>query len=665
MLFTSDAMTSEDRLIAGARAVVSLTVTAAATALALGLRIRAFETTYFWHNEIAEPARIGIVDGMLGAAALAGGLASAWLFTRGRTPEGGEALRTFATRAAPIAPLGGFTCFFHAPLWNGHPLVFLTLVATCSLVLGVTVSSAFDAEPGTGGLERLRRLVASWPVRRWLERPSVPLAVVLALTFGYVVWFSYYTVAWHRAVRSGYDLAIEDSILWNLLHGRFFHAAPTLGPTGSHFGRHATLISYFILPFYALHQNAETLLVVQSVLLGVAAVPLFFFARRRIGGAAAVLVASLYLFHPAVQESNLFEVHYVKFGTVFFWFALWFLDAGRTGWALVAAALTLLVREDVATWVVLLGLFAFFSGRAVKVGLLMAAGAAAYVVVVKFLVMPGFRGGNDDLLFMYQELLPKGRSSFGWVLVSVLGNPGYTLETLLDPNKLLFFLQVLVPMALLPLRRAVGWFALMPGILYCFLGTHYPPLVDIHYQYSPHLLAFLFPSLVLVLEEMPPLRTAGGSLSRLGAAAALAAATLACTYQFGAVLQQKTSRGGPIPYKFGPDREGDGRRRSIDALLAVIPADARVACSAFAVPQLSARHNAYSLSLGLYDADWIVAPTTPSEYVGQELERTREELTSGRFGVVAAEGPFFAARKGVTSELTAETLRRLGSGARR
>jgi hypothetical protein len=245
----------------------------------------------------------------------------------------------------------------------------------------------------------------------------------------------------------------------------------------------------------------------------------------------------------------------------------------------------------------------------------------------------------------------------------VIGNPAYTVETLLDRDKLLFLLQILVPLAFQPLRRTIGWFALMPGMLYCFLATHYPPLVDIHYQYSPHLLAFLFPALVIVLEAMPTASSLSG-MSRYGAFAALVAATLACSYQFGALLQQHTSRGGPIPYKFGWDTEGLARRRSMDSILAVVPPDAKVAGSAFTVPQISARENGYSLSLALYDAEWIVAPTALAEYVGSELDRTRQALTSGGFGVVAVRGAFFAAKKGAISPDTAEIVRRLSGGRR-
>jgi uncharacterized membrane protein len=643
----------ETRWRAIATAVVALATTAALVALGASLtRSEMRDPTVVWANRLSVRLLGQTVVAMMAAVLLAGSIATAWM-ARHQSPASVERLSWLAARLLPLGPLALAPYFWSWWLWQGHDLGFLLLVLALATGFGASVTAATRAGPS--GVER-RALEA---LRARLRRSGAALRaariepgtlVVTACALGYVVWFSYHTAVWHLSVRSGYDLAIEDNILWNLLHGGpFFKAAPTLGPTGSHFGRHSTLISYLLVPFYALHQSAETLLVLQSVLLGAAALPLYWFGRRRVGAGAAAVIAIAYLMHPALQQSNLFEVHYVKLGLPFFFATIWLLDAGRTRWALVAAALTLATREDVATWIVLLGVWAALSGRAVRAGLIMTFAGGLYVVLVKFVVMPSLLHGGDDLLFMYRGLMPQGGRNFGSVMTTVVGNPAFTLESLLEPGKLIFVLQVLVPVALLPVRRFSGWWALIPGALYCVLGTQYPPLIDIHYQYSAHFLAFLFPVLVLGLPG-----ASGGH--RRGALAALIVATLLCSYQYGAVLQQNTSRGGPFAYKFGWDAEGLERRRALKALIALVPRDAKVAASALTVPQFSSRANGYSLSIDLYDAEWIVAPTVLAEYVPSEIARTREALSSGQWGLVARDGPFFIARKGHTTERNGEIL---------
>lgn len=656
----------------GARAIISLAITAAAVTLAVCLRQHAFfQGGYFWTNRLEdETTRDSLIGFVFGVGVLAAVSGSAFLLLKRKEPSTGARLSFFAARVGPLGPLACFPLLFSWKIYEGHDIAFLLLVLLVALAIGATLERAVRAgltEPELRLWSKIRGDHATPRASNDERIDRYSMAVVLLAIAAYIAYFSYYTVVWHRSSRSGYDLAIENNILWNLLHGGpFFHASPTLGPTGSHFGRHATLISYLLLPFYALHQSAETLHVLESVLIGLGALPLFLFAKRRVGSLAAATIAVAYLFHPAVQESNLFEMHYVKLGIVFFWTALWLLDEGRTTLGLVAAGLTLAVREDVATWVVLLGLFILLSDETRtqrKVGILITAVASAYVVVVKFIVMPSLLHGGDDLLFMYTGLIPEGRRSFAWVLATVFGNPAFTLESLLDLGKLRYLLQLMVPLAFIPFRKKIGLFALIPGILYCFLSTNYAALIDIHYQYSPHVLAFEFPALVLVAEgAMRRAAASDGQSPSRGLAlmlVTLMAATLPCSYQYGAVLQQNTSRGGPLPFKFGWDDEGRARQRSIERLSAVVPPTARVASSALTLTQFSSRPNDYSLSLSLYDADWIVAPTRASEYVGEELPRTMDELRSGRFGVVVIDGPFFAARRGQSTELNQELMRQL------
>ena len=47
----------------------------------------------------------------------------------------------------------------------------------------------------------------------------------------------------------------------------------------------------------------------------------------------------------------------------------------------------------------------------------------------------------------------------------------------------------------------LGFWGFGAGAVYSLMETQYHALVDIHYQYSPHFLAFLFPTLVLALQN--------------------------------------------------------------------------------------------------------------------------------------------------------------------
>jgi uncharacterized membrane protein len=93
----------------------------------------------------------------------------------------------------------------------------------------------------------------------------------------------------------------------------------------THLRNHATIFSFLMAPVYRLVPGAETLLVIQAVLMGAAAIPLHLFARRRLLVWLATLVGFLYLLYGA----NLYDFHYLPLGVVFLWTVLYAVDARK------------------------------------------------------------------------------------------------------------------------------------------------------------------------------------------------------------------------------------------------------------------------------------------------------------------------------------------------
>ncbi len=182
-------------------------------------------------------------------------------------------------------------------------------------------------------------------------------------------------ITFHHNLRTAaYDLGLEDNLVWNVLHGiGFFRSTPFSGPTGSHFGNHATFFSYVIAPFYALAQGAATLLFIQSLMIGVAAIPLFLVARRHLGAWAGCLIALCYLLYPPNHGANLYEFHYIPFGAFFLWTTLYLFETHHDRWGIVFTILALSVREDIGgAGVAVLGAYLLISGERPRVGLALA-----------------------------------------------------------------------------------------------------------------------------------------------------------------------------------------------------------------------------------------------------------------------------------------------------
>jgi uncharacterized membrane protein len=447
-----------------------------------------------------------------------------------------------------------------------------------------------------------------------------------------------------------------------MLHGgSFFKTPPWAGPGRSHFGNHAEFFAYVLLPFYAIRQNGGTLLLIQATFLGSAAVPLYLLARKHIARWPACILALSYLFYPALHGENLFEFHFLPFGPFVLWWAWYFLESRRDGWAALFVLLTLTVREDVSSWVAILGAYFLLTGRRPKAGLILAVVGALYCFVLKFVAMPHV-GGGESFTDIYKDLIPPGGKGFGSVVLTVLGNPSFTVATLAETSKLVYMLQILLPLAFLPFRRPIVWLLCLPGFFFTVLSTHYSPLVSITFQYSAHWIAFLFPGVALGLER---LRTHGHLDSarfvpkpQRAALVALLCFALPVSYQFGAILQQNNSWGGPIKYVFGIDVQGRERHQAAVKLARLMPPRAKVSASGFTTPFISNRPDAYNMTLGIFDADYIFIPSEAGDFIGDERATVTRLLQNKEFGVVAIEPPFALAKRGYPNDLDASLMQR-------
>jgi uncharacterized membrane protein len=640
-------------LTVACRALLILFGVGLSVGLAIGfLLLKDPLTPYLLHNDMRPAIRrfvLGIGFGTAAFVVLAA-LAAAFGLRAVRPPA--MTLRRAAHRSAPLGCVGFLPLLFQWQVWKSRDVAFLSLVSLAAICLEAGVRARLPEEPFAPERwlsARFSRLLSNFVARFPRVAARAPFVLVCTAALGYTAHFAYYTICWHYSVRSGYDLALENNLVWNLIHGnQFFKSSPLVGPVGSHFGYHATLLAFVMAPFYALYARPEALLFLQSALLGFAAVPLYLYSRLYLGTAAACLVALLYLLCPGVHGANLYEFHYLPLSTFFLWMTLYALEARKNLFAAVAVVLTLSVREDVSAALVIWGVYLLITGKRPRAGLLVAAVAGTYFLVLKMVLMPRFLGG-ESFTFIYQKLLPAGENSFGAVLKTVVGNPWYTVGTMLEEDKLIYAMQMLVPLALVPLRRPLTLLLALPGILFTMLSTGYSPTVSIHYQYTAHWTTFMFVAAVLVLAALD-------RAGRRASLAAMALAMVACSYQYGAVLQKNTSVGGPIPYKFGVDREGRNRRHALDRLLVHLPPRAKVSCSAFTTPQVSSRPDAYSMTLGLYDTEYILFPTERADFIANEHETVTGLLAGGTFGVVARERPFALARRGYDTKDNAEML---------
>jgi len=586
-------------------------------------------------NEV-QPALRDALLALAVSLAAASLLSAVLLWRRGAGPR----LWGLACRLSPLLIAGALPALFNWRAWEGRDLRFLVLVAGSGLAGEALTRVALAAPP----LRRRRQAVSAGMILRRAWIPLRPFVWVSLACLVYTGFFAYHTIAFHRNLFTrSFDLGIESNAVWNIVHGGpFLKSSPFSGPDGSLIGYHAVLFAYAIAPLYALHPDPETLLALQAALAGGAGVWLFLWARRQLDEWQAALVAGCYLLYAPLHGGNLYDFHYQTLAPFFLWLTLWALDGKRDRLAAAGVAATLALREDVAASLVVLGAYFVLSGRRPRAGLVVAGVSALYFAAVKFVIMSRAQP-DPSFLFAFAALLPAGGRSFEGVLATILGNPVFTLGILLTERKLVYALQVLAPLAFLPLRRPLGWLFLLPGLFFTLLSNH-APFVQISFQYTAHWTGFLFPALVLALRTLTEARGTEAAYRRPAATFALILTTLACSYQYGAILQPHTARSGFDRFRFGTTDADRARRAELRALIARIPPRAKTVGAETVVPHVCSRPDAYTLRLGLFDAEYLLFALTPT--ADGELERAAEALASGAFGVVDAGTVFVLAQRG-------------------
>lgn len=379
----------------------------------------------------------------------------------------------------------------------------------------------------------------------------------------------------------GYDLGIFDQGVWLL--SRF--DAPFVTVMGRDlFGDHTSFVLLLAVPLYWLWPAVQTLLVLQTVLLAGAAVPIFVLARRRLGGVwmPSALTAA-YLLNPALQRGSLEQFHPECFLVAFLAIAIL---AALEWWPrllLVCVVGALLVKEDTALLVIPLGVWVYYRrDKAWGAGIAVAAGAYmafAFEVVIRALLGTAAFYGN--------------RIPFG-------GLAGLVESPFVHPGKLWSYLTSGGrPYYLWQMGASFGWvFLASPEVAAVAslnvaenVVSNFPYMHQIPYHYSLDAVPVLAMGTVFAIS-----RLAGPAKRSVACCAVVAFAVISC-YLWGLA---PFSLNPTYPHLAPASHAVAARNRALSA----IPADAVVSADDFYVSHLDHRKYIYQWPTPFYAQYW-------------------------------------------------------------
>jgi uncharacterized membrane protein len=633
-------MTRDELLTSGSRSIALGTLIGLALVAYFRFSYRSRWVDDFLQKNLLgeEPRKELLISLVLGALVGAGATAGALYFTHKKTGQV-RSVERWAWFLSPLVLMPAATLLFRYKPWLNKHDVLLPLLIPITLLLEALAARSLDHVP---------RLVSDWweglrsQVPAFVRRNG-PTIVVVAGALTYAGFFTFYLLRWHYKLRTGnFDLSINNNLMFGGLHGEFLRSTVAF-PTdpSKYLATHAKFGSFWFLPIYALFPRAETLLVIQATLIGASAIPLFAFARRHLSEWLAAIVTLAYLLYYPMHGASFSEFQNVPIAACFVFATVWAVDARRWGWFAFFTVISLSMREDIPVGMAVIGAFLLVSGHRPMPGLILAAVSTSYFLFLRFYVME--EAGSWWFPNMYKELWADGEKGFKSVVKTLLSNPLFTLNKLIIEKKLVYLLHLLVPLAFLPARRWYLWAAFIPGAILTLLVTNYDPPVTFSFHYVMHWTPYLFMASVVALKVI---RDERGPNRMYAAAAAMVAATLVLTYNYGAFMTRNGSFKGQFnKIEFTYTDAEKARYAALQEIIQIIPPDASVAATEKVGPHVSSRLVLHTMRNGPYGAEWILASSRELK-LSKTKPKLKDAVESGKYGVVKRVADFAVLRKG-------------------
>jgi uncharacterized membrane protein len=486
----------------------------------------------------------------------------------------------------------------------------------------------------------------------------------------YVVVLSAYTISKHNSFSTyAWDLGIFNQGFWttvNLDRVFYYTCELHLVPSGSFFGIHFSPILYTLVPFYYLFQGAEALLVAQSILIALSAIPVYLIARTWFDEGYSGLLASLYLLNPALHGVNCYDFHVQAFLPLILGYLLYFTMKKNWGGILISANLAMAVQEQVLYIVLAFAGYLLVKplierekeGGALRSMLPGIALVLISVVAWRLLsvtVISYFNPVIPDHLLAGQHFAVLGVDAPLKIPLHVLRNPGAVIRALTYEwyNKVVYILGLFAPVIFLVLQSpqylipTLPWFAIS-------LLSNYPPYYRIGFQYSAYVIPFIYASMIAGFGKVS--QTSNGSNLRRSMTiltVALVASSLAVS-----PLSPLT-----MGFYMSPAYQKPGQTTRTDIvhdMVSMIPPESTVMTQDNLFPHLSSRENAYVMVPSTFKdvatwknaIGWITSLET--EYILIDMETDPHDTVKflldivkrGEYGLVSFHDNVYLYRRG-------------------
>ncbi len=498
-----------------------------------------------------------------------------------------------------------------------------------------------------------------------LNRDRLSWALLSVLIALYIVVLGAVTILKHRALQTtAFDLGTMDQAIWNTSQGRTLQVTIQPG-VNVRLAGHVEPILLGISVLYLLHGDPQILLALQTIVVALGAVPIYWLAKERLSSRFAALVFPFaFLLFPALQAANLFDFHSVTLAATFLAFAFYFAKKeGRKGWYLTFILLALSCREDISLLVVMMGLYLVLKWRGLRgrrpfvsplaldrdnllLGVATLIIGASWFFVALFLIPSHFSVSGQHSQWDRYGYLGESPSE---MLITLLSRPGIVLQHLLTKENLNYLLGLLSPTAFLSLLGPQILLLGLPTLLMNLLSTYSPMHTLGPFHYAAPLVPFFIISSIYGTALLAKVlaRRVRFSEQRM-------VQGLSCLVLFSTLVVHYYRGFGPLAAGFQMPLV-TGHQQLAERFFSLIPPGAAVSAQSRLVPHLSQRERIYMFPR-VEDAEYVLFDVTEDSWPihpNDQYDLFQSLVNEEDFGVVAAEEGYVLLRRAHsgTSEL--------------
>jgi uncharacterized membrane protein len=391
-------------------------------------------------------------------------------------------------------------------------------------------------------------------------------------------------VMFDRFLNRRFDLGNMTQAVWSTAHGHPLEVTAASGEQITRLAVHVDPILALFVPLWWIWSSPLVLMVVQAGALAIGALPVFWFASKRLPSErAAAYLALAYLSYPALQWRAMNDFHPTNIGVPLLLFAIWYLDEERLAMFAVFAAAALGTQEQMGLVIAGIGLVHAVRARRPKLGVAIAALGIGWSTFCFGFVIPHFAHGANPNTSRFEGV---GGSASG-ILLTIVNHPLRIVEAL-HSNDLIFLLIMGAPFLGLFMLAPEWLLPAAPQLALPLLSARATDTTINNHLFSP-VIPFLIIASVVGISRL-------GRYSEHGARLILAASALSLVI-------------GPWQLLQGMPVGQTARVRAADAAVALVSDDEAVSSTNFLGSKVSDRRHVYTFPV-VTRAKWVIVDET-------------------------------------------------------